>query len=137
MTTSHKTLDGFDQIIADINAGKGTVGKILKTDELSDEIKATIARLDVTLDKINNGHGTVGRLLNESGAVRESGRDQPRDARAAEGFPRESEEIPDHSTENVLSEEVGCQRRRFRFHARREPRNRRRRIAKASSRRPR
>ena len=60
----NKTLAGFKQILTDINDGKGTIGKILKTDELNDQIKGTIARLDVTLDKINKGDGTVGQLLN-------------------------------------------------------------------------
>ncbi len=41
------------------------MGKLLKTDELSDEIKSTMAHVDVLLDKINNGQGTVARLLND------------------------------------------------------------------------
>ena len=49
--------------MTDINAGKGTAGKILKSDELHDQLKSTISRLDAMLDKINNGQGTLGQLL--------------------------------------------------------------------------
>ena len=41
------------------------MGKFFKTEELHDEIKSTMARLDGLLEKINNGQGTVGMLLND------------------------------------------------------------------------
>ena len=62
----------------DVNAGKGTVGKLLKSDELANQLKTTIGRIDLILDKINSGQGTIGQLLvnstlydNLSGATRE------------------------------------------------------------------
>jgi phospholipid/cholesterol/gamma-HCH transport system substrate-binding protein len=59
-----KSLAQMDKILTDINDGKGTVGKILKTDELNDQIRGTIAKVDSLMDKINNGQGTLGMLLN-------------------------------------------------------------------------
>jgi phospholipid/cholesterol/gamma-HCH transport system substrate-binding protein len=49
--------------LADVNEGKGTVGKLLKSDDLHDQLKSSIARLDTLLDKVNSGQGTLGQLL--------------------------------------------------------------------------
>jgi phospholipid/cholesterol/gamma-HCH transport system substrate-binding protein len=54
------------ELLAGIQAGQGTAGKLLKTDEFGDEIKSTLARVDTLLDKMNNGQGTIARLLNDS-----------------------------------------------------------------------
>ena len=51
------------RLIEDLNAGKGTAGKLLKDDELHSQIQSTIAKLETTLDKINTGQGTLGQLL--------------------------------------------------------------------------
>ena len=55
------------ELLAGLNRGEGTAGKLLKSDELHEQIKGTIARMDSLLDKINNGQGTVGQLLNNPG----------------------------------------------------------------------
>jgi phospholipid/cholesterol/gamma-HCH transport system substrate-binding protein len=47
----------------DLNAGKGTAGKLLKDDELHLRIQSTITKLETTLDKINSGQGTLGQLM--------------------------------------------------------------------------
>ena len=49
--------------MADLNAGKGTAGKLLKSEELHDQIHASIAKVDLIVDKINAGQGTIGQLL--------------------------------------------------------------------------
>ena len=57
-------LTGYiNSMLDDLNAGKGTAGKLLKSDELANQIHGTIARLDGILDKINAGQGTLGQLL--------------------------------------------------------------------------
>lgn len=58
-----KTIAQGTQLLADINAGKGSAGKLLKTDDLANQLHDTIARLDSLLDKVNNGQGTIGQLL--------------------------------------------------------------------------
>jgi phospholipid/cholesterol/gamma-HCH transport system substrate-binding protein len=49
--------------MADLNAGKGTMGKLLKDEEFHNQIQGTIGRLDTLLDKINSGQGTLGQLV--------------------------------------------------------------------------
>ena len=56
-------IDRLNNITAGVEQGKGTAGKLLKSDELSNQIQATIGRLDGILDKINAGQGTIGQLL--------------------------------------------------------------------------
>ena len=41
----------------------GRYGKLLSSDDLHNQLQATIGRLDTLLDKINNGQGTLGQLL--------------------------------------------------------------------------
>jgi len=48
-------------LIGDINNGKGTVGKLLKSDELHDQLKASMTRIDTILDKLNTGRERLGR----------------------------------------------------------------------------
>ena len=50
-------------LLADLNAGKRTAGKLLKSDELAKQLQGTIGRLDQILDKVNSGQGTIGQLL--------------------------------------------------------------------------
>ena len=52
-----------DSINTNINNPQGDVGKLFKTDEIHQELKASMDRLDVLLDKVNNGQGTLGQLL--------------------------------------------------------------------------
>jgi phospholipid/cholesterol/gamma-HCH transport system substrate-binding protein len=69
---------GLHKLVDDLNAGKGTAGQLLKSDDLSNQLKATIGRIDSLLDKVNSGQGTIGQLLvnqqlydNLNGATRE------------------------------------------------------------------
>jgi phospholipid/cholesterol/gamma-HCH transport system substrate-binding protein len=50
-------------LVADVNAGKGTVGKLLKNDDLHTHLNELLARLNTTVDKINAGQGTIGQLV--------------------------------------------------------------------------
>ena len=63
ITDLRKSLDQVHTMLADLNAGKGTAGKILKSDDLANQIHQTLAKLDTTIDKINSGQGTLGQLL--------------------------------------------------------------------------
>jgi len=65
-------------LVDDLNAGQGTAGKLLKSDDLHNQISASLSKIDVMLDKLNAGQGTLGQLLvnpqlydNLSGATRE------------------------------------------------------------------
>ena len=74
----NKTVAEFHKVVEDLNAGKGTAGKLLKSDELHKQLQDSMAKVDLMLDKINSGQGTVGQLLvnqqlydNLNGATRE------------------------------------------------------------------
>jgi phospholipid/cholesterol/gamma-HCH transport system substrate-binding protein len=49
--------------VADLNAGKGTAGKLLKDDQLSKRMDDLVAKLNGTIDKINSGQGAIGQFL--------------------------------------------------------------------------
>ena len=53
------------QMIAGMNKGEGTVGKLLKDDKLYTETTAGMVNLKEILQKINGGTGTVGQLVND------------------------------------------------------------------------
>jgi phospholipid/cholesterol/gamma-HCH transport system substrate-binding protein len=58
-----KSMARIDSMLVDVNAGKGDIGKLFKSEELHEEIKATMGRLDSIMDKMNTGQGTIGQLL--------------------------------------------------------------------------
>jgi phospholipid/cholesterol/gamma-HCH transport system substrate-binding protein len=49
--------------MTDINAGKGTLGKLAKDEALAKKLDSTITRLDTILERLENGEGTAGQLL--------------------------------------------------------------------------
>jgi phospholipid/cholesterol/gamma-HCH transport system substrate-binding protein len=50
-------------IIADLNAGKGTAGKLLKDEAAYQRLEAVLAKLNNTMDRLNSGQGTLGQLI--------------------------------------------------------------------------
>jgi phospholipid/cholesterol/gamma-HCH transport system substrate-binding protein len=61
-----------DELVADVKAGKGTVGRLLRDDELSNQLKSAVEKIDTTFDSasaiaadIKAGKGTLGRLVND------------------------------------------------------------------------
>lgn len=50
-------------MVDDLNAGQGTAGKLLKNDDLHNQLKETLAKIDQVIDKVNSGQGTIGQLL--------------------------------------------------------------------------
>ncbi len=54
----------FNQLLSDLQAGKGTAGKFLKKDDrLSNQINELVAKVDTTIDKLNAGQGTLGQFV--------------------------------------------------------------------------
>ena len=52
-------------VVADINAGKGTMGKLAKDDALYKEATTAMTNLKEIFQKINQGQGSVGKLVND------------------------------------------------------------------------
>ena len=53
------------KIVDQINAGQGTVGKLVKDETLYRETTESMTNLKEILQKINQGQGTVGKLIND------------------------------------------------------------------------
>lgn len=60
-----QTLVDITNITADVRAGRGTLGKLLKSEEAYDKLIAIETNLLQITTKLNNGEGTIGRLLND------------------------------------------------------------------------
>jgi phospholipid/cholesterol/gamma-HCH transport system substrate-binding protein len=58
-------INRFDQITADLQAGKGTAGMLLKDPKIANDLDSSLNQINVMLNRINNGQGTVGKLLND------------------------------------------------------------------------
>ena len=58
-------LTNANSVIADINAGRGTLGRLAKDDTLYRESAVAMANLREVFEKMNKGQGTVGKLIND------------------------------------------------------------------------
>jgi phospholipid/cholesterol/gamma-HCH transport system substrate-binding protein len=59
------TLADARKIVDGINAGQGTVGKLIKDETLYRETTAMMTNLKEISQKVNQGQGTVGKLIND------------------------------------------------------------------------
>jgi phospholipid/cholesterol/gamma-HCH transport system substrate-binding protein len=50
-------------LITNLNAGKGTAGKLLTDDTAHAKMITALDRFNSTLDKVNSGQGTIGQLM--------------------------------------------------------------------------
>jgi phospholipid/cholesterol/gamma-HCH transport system substrate-binding protein len=62
---ARKVVDRVNQTVAQVNAGQGTIGKLLKEDTLYRETTASMSHLREILQKINQGQGSVGKIVND------------------------------------------------------------------------
>jgi phospholipid/cholesterol/gamma-HCH transport system substrate-binding protein len=59
----NRSVNELNTLLANLNAGKGTMGQLLKDDKIARQLSATLEKVDVTIDKINSGQGTIGQLM--------------------------------------------------------------------------
>jgi phospholipid/cholesterol/gamma-HCH transport system substrate-binding protein len=52
-------------VVADLRAGKGTLGKLTTDTALYDSMASTMTNLNQIMTKINKGEGTVGKVIND------------------------------------------------------------------------
>jgi phospholipid/cholesterol/gamma-HCH transport system substrate-binding protein len=62
---AHEVMAGAKTAVNDLNAGKGTLGLLMKDDALYRETTTAMSNLREIMQKINGGQGTVGKLVNE------------------------------------------------------------------------
>lgn len=60
-----EVMTGAKATIADLNAGKGTLGLLVKDEALYRETTAAMTNMREIMQKINGGQGTIGKLVNE------------------------------------------------------------------------
>ena len=58
------TIADARKVIDQVNAGQGTVGKLLHDEALYRETTASMTNLKEILQKINQGQGTIGKIVN-------------------------------------------------------------------------
>jgi phospholipid/cholesterol/gamma-HCH transport system substrate-binding protein len=66
--TATAGLADAQKLIADVRAGRGTIGKLVTDDALYNELNAFIASAGDVTRNINQGKGTMGRLMNDPAA---------------------------------------------------------------------
>jgi phospholipid/cholesterol/gamma-HCH transport system substrate-binding protein len=62
---ARKVVDQVNLVAQQVNAGQGTVGKLLKDEALYRETTASMTNLREILQKINQGQGSVGKIVND------------------------------------------------------------------------
>jgi phospholipid/cholesterol/gamma-HCH transport system substrate-binding protein len=67
---AHQLITNANYTITGINAGRGTLGKLLKDDTLYVETTGSMTNLHQILLKINHGQGTVGQLINDDSTLK-------------------------------------------------------------------
>lgn len=60
-----QTVADARKIVNQVNAGEGTVGKLLKDDTLYRETTTSMTNLKEILQKVNRGEGTAGKIIND------------------------------------------------------------------------
>ena len=50
-------------MLDNLNAGKGTAGKLLKDEEIYKQLNLISQKVNTAIDKINSGQGTIGQLV--------------------------------------------------------------------------
>ena len=60
-----QSLQQATELLKDIRAGKGTVGRLFSDDELYREITAFVNAAEGVADRLRQGRGTLGRLIND------------------------------------------------------------------------
>ena len=65
-------MDQIDSIVADINAGRGTLGRLVKDEAIYNDARTAIARFNTTAERIDNvvagaqrGEGSLGKLITD------------------------------------------------------------------------
>ena len=66
--TASKTLESANLIIADVRAGRGTLGKLVTDDALYTELNQLVASAGDVTQRLSQGKGTVARLINDPAA---------------------------------------------------------------------
>jgi len=62
---ANRLLDNLVTVSQDLKEGKGTLGKLIVSDEVYKQLKDAIGNLQAMSDKLNSSKGTLGKLIND------------------------------------------------------------------------
>lgn len=65
MVAARSLLKRIDGVVNELEAGKGTIGKLLVDDKLYNNLNATVSEVQKVTAAISSGQGTIGRLLQD------------------------------------------------------------------------
>ena len=71
LTQFQMTLKRMDAIMADVEAGRGNIGKLLRDEELYRRLNATVGETQKAVEAITSGKGTIGRLIYDDSLYQE------------------------------------------------------------------
>jgi len=69
-TQASVAIEQTSALVADLRAGRGTLGQFLTDDRLYRELTALVTAAEDVAAGINEGHGTLGRLMNDPAAAK-------------------------------------------------------------------
>ena len=67
-STAGTSLESVNQLIADVRAGRGTLGKLVTDDALYQDLQAFVSTAQGVVRSVNEGEGTVGGLIKDPAA---------------------------------------------------------------------
>ena len=65
MLNANDTIANLKEITGDINAGKGTIGKLAKDEELAKKLDTTLTKLSELTTQLEAGQGTAGKFFKD------------------------------------------------------------------------
>jgi phospholipid/cholesterol/gamma-HCH transport system substrate-binding protein len=65
LAKANTAVEKIDRITGDIEAGKGTVGKLIKDEKLHDDLQASLTSMRNITDRLDKGEGSAGKLLRD------------------------------------------------------------------------
>jgi phospholipid/cholesterol/gamma-HCH transport system substrate-binding protein len=69
-TRASAAIEETSALVADLRAGKGSLGQLLTDDRFYNELTALVGAAEDVANGINSGHGTLGRLINNPDAAK-------------------------------------------------------------------
>jgi phospholipid/cholesterol/gamma-HCH transport system substrate-binding protein len=66
---AHNLIASVQDVVNQVNAGQGTVGKLVKDDALYRTVSDTMTNFDQISQKMNRGDGTIGKLINDDSTL--------------------------------------------------------------------
>jgi phospholipid/cholesterol/gamma-HCH transport system substrate-binding protein len=67
---ARELLTNANEVVAGVNAGRGTIGKLVRDDTLYTETTGTMTNLHQIMLKVNHGEGSIGKLVNDDSLIR-------------------------------------------------------------------